>query len=295
MKYFAVVYQMGKVASTSIVDTLDALEAVEAVQSHFFGDKALAEIIPLITDPDISEYFFKHSFGQFVENVKITRNVNMIRSGKVPGTRLLVISLARDPISWIRSSIVQDITGYLPVLAMVASAAGKPPVDDAEKVRIGLPIFLEASCNILEKFGGIDAFQSNKSAAGSGFDGTILEGIYEARRMFMMLLRPADWFRGHFETAIGFPVVSMTAKDNVWQLAEQNADFVIVRYEDFKIALPRYLAERGICQIEHFSSKNISESKIFADDIAAVFSSPYGERLRALYSETRYSRTFAYT
>ena len=73
MKYYAVVYQMGKVASTSIVDTLGSFDHIEAVQSHFLGDKALVAVIPSITDPDISDYFFRNyeSYGGMILGTNI--------------------------------------------------------------------------------------------------------------------------------------------------------------------------------------------------------------------------------
>lgn len=295
MNYYCVVYQMGKVASTSIVDTLDGIDGIDAVQSHFLGNAALAKIIPSLTDPEISDYFFKHSFGQFIENVEITRNITTLRTGRKPETRLLMVSLSRDPVDWIRSSVVQDIEGYIPVLKKIIEAAGKTAETDEEIVQRGLRIFLDVSRQVLERFGGIDELRATPQVLSHAFDKTIFRDLLEARRMFLMLLRPADWFTSHFKAATSLDITDMTRVAGAWEHSEEHADFVIVRYEDFRQSLPQYLRRKGIADIEAFSTRNLSESKPFAAEIAKVFASQKGKDLRYIYDKTAYAKTFGYT
>jgi hypothetical protein len=294
MEYYAVVYQMGKVASTSIVATLDEIENIEAVQSHFLGDKALKEMVSSLTNPEVSEYFFDHSLGQFVENVRITRKMNAARMGQPAGTRLLVISLSRDPVEWIRSSIVQDIEGYIPILKEIVAASGETAPDDEELVEKGLRLFLNTSCHILDQFGGIDALLTTPNAISYAFEKTVFRDITEARRMFLMLLRPADWFSGHYKVATGLDVATMKQVNGVLEHSEAHADFVVVRYEDFKKMLPAYLQRMGICDLTEFKSKNLTESKLFAENVARLFKSDIGQRLRSIYNRTGYAQTFGY-
>lgn len=291
---YAIVYQMGKVASTSIVATLDAIDGIDAVQSHFLGEKALASIIPSITHADVSPYFFKHAFGQYVQNVRITRQMNRIRAGKMPATRLLMISLSRDPVNWARSSVVQDVEGYLPVLRHLAQATGSDPETDAEVVRMGLSRMIETSCDILEHAGGIDQFIATPQREARFFTGTVFEDNPGAKRMFLMLLRPFDWFKSHFEVATGIAVTSMDHTQNVWEASDEHADFVIVRYEDMSADLPAYLGRKGICEIDSFKKENVSSAKPFSEEVTALFDGPEGARFRRICSNAEYATRFGY-
>ena len=64
-RYF-VVYQYGKVASTSIVKSLNKINDVKAVQTHFLGMCEFIEVLDLVLDPYESEYFTYHRQGQLV-------------------------------------------------------------------------------------------------------------------------------------------------------------------------------------------------------------------------------------
>lgn len=293
-KLFTVVYQMGKVASTSIVATLKEIDGVEAVQAHFLGEKSLSSMVAQITSPDLSEYFFRHSLGQFIENMKITRRINMVRSGKIPDERLLVISLSRDPVEWARSSIVQDITGYLPTLKSLCDSAKLYYTTDAGAVSAGLHHLMEQSCDLLIKFGGIDGFLSSPKTYAQRFEGTIFDGNSDTSRILLMLLRPANWFDSHFEPSLSLYLKDMTKSDFTWSAVQDHAHFVIVRYEDMAEQLPKWLGLNGLCDITDFKRENLSDAKEHAAEVASVFRSDVGERLKAAYSDTRYSKFFGY-
>lgn len=285
---------MGKVASTSIVATLNEIDGIEAVQAHFLGEKSLSSIVPEITSPDLSEYFFCHSLGQFIENMKVTRRINMVRAGKIPGERLLVISLSRDPVEWARSSIVQDIKGYLPTLKSLCDSAKLNYITDAEAVSTGLHYLVHQSCDLLVKFGGIDKFFSSQRTYAERFEGTIFDGNTDTSSIFLMLLRPASWFDSHFEPSLSIHLKDMTKNDSTWSAVQNHAHFVIVRYEDMAEKLPKWLGSSGLCNITRFKRENLSEAKEHAAEVASVFKSDAGERFKTVYSDTRYSKFFGY-
>ena len=96
-----IVYQYGKVGSTSVVNALDQLPETEAFQSHFLGEAAFSEPFNRLQDPAVSDYVFEHSAGQLIENLRIYRHY--LRRG-TSDNRLTIISLAREPFDWFRSS-----------------------------------------------------------------------------------------------------------------------------------------------------------------------------------------------
>lgn len=291
---YAVVYQMGKVASTSIVATLNEVEGIEAAQAHFLGEKALSAIVPQITSPETPDYFFEHSLGQFIENVRITRRMNLTRAGGVPGKRLLVISLSRDPVEWIRSSVVQDIRGYLPILKSLCDSAQLTYATDAEAATAGLRYLIEKSCDLLSAFGGVDGFLESQLGYSRRFAATIFENNPDNARLFMMFLRPANWFESHFQPALSIGLDEMACDDLVWHAEEDHACFAVVRYEDMSEALPRWLKSMGLCDIGELRRENVSAEKSYAAEVASVFRSDVGDRLKVLFNETRYSRFFGY-
>ena len=69
-----IVYQYGKVGSTSVVNALNQLPESEAFQSHFLGESAFSETLKRLQDPAASDYVFEHSAGQLIENLRIYRH-----------------------------------------------------------------------------------------------------------------------------------------------------------------------------------------------------------------------------
>lgn len=294
MNTYAVVYQIGKVASTSIVATLGDLPQVTAVQSHFLGEAALSEIVPSITSPDVSQYFFRHQLGQFVANMQITRQINLIRAGKL-NQRLLLISLARDPVEWIRSSLVQDIEGYFPILRVVAEQKALPCSNDSEMVRNSLGLVLQSAADLLERHGGLDAGLAKLGlGADPFFKGTLFESLPASQRIFRLFLRPFDWFQRHFEKALKLSVHEMERKDGMLCHRDATGDFVILRYEEMTKILPPYLESLGLPKISEFRRENESGNKLFALEVAECIGGDMGKGLAALCRDTSYARSFGY-
>jgi len=294
-KKYVIVYQFGKVASTSIVATLDSLEGMTSVQSHFLGEAALSAIIPTITGADVSPYFFKHQLGQFVENVRITRQMNLIRAGK-SGERLLVISLARNPLDWIRSSIVQDIQGYLPVLQSLLNNQGIVAANDSEIVSKGLAHIITTTVKILNREGGVDAYLDPAKKQGAAvFDGSSFAENPDCQRLFYMFLRPFDWFERHFEKALSVHPRQMKNVDGVLELSDQTTDYIIIRYEDLNQALPAYLKRNGMPTFTELKRENTSGAKPFAKECAAAFKTPEAQSLDKIFRESHYAATFGYS
>lgn len=294
MKSYVIVYQMGKVASTSIVATLDELENINAVQSHFLGEDALRAVLPSITGADVPQYFFKHQLGQFVENTIITRRMNQVLAGRSNGEKLIVISLARDPIEWVRSGVVQDIQGYLPIFQTLCRKNSLNYSTEQDAVMNGLHLVLKSTCDLLEGKGGIDGYLTNAVKEPSRFDGTIFKKNPGTERLFTMILRPADWFEKHFEVALGVRLAEIPRTKDLWALKRDTSDLVICRYEDMSTALTGWLKAEGICNVTEFKRENTSVEKPYSSEVSKLFRGDQGMRLKSLYQNTSYSRHFGY-
>lgn len=292
---YAVVYQMGKVASTSLVATLEKHPDITAVQSHFLGVDALKEILPSILSSNLGDYFYFHQFGQFKANVEVTRRINMILAGQVD-ERLLILSLSRDPVDWFRSSLVQDMQAYAPQLVAYATRHGLAGQNDDETICRALTHVLRHFAEILERRGGIDAhFEKRRQGYGEGFEDTPLASDAHLQQIFRMMLRPYRWFEEHFERATGLDLCTFERTGDVYLLSNARADYMVMRYEDIDKAFVPALASIGIDVQRELEAKNISHRKPFAVTTRAAFLSKAGLALSSVAQRTRYAHRFGYS
>ncbi|OSP56496.1 hypothetical protein [Pseudoruegeria sp. SK021] len=288
---YAVVYQYGKVASTSTVALLNQLDGVEAVQCHFLGRVALEKILQQVLSPDLSDYFHFHQRGQFVQNMDITHRVNRIRAGKIPGERLLVISCARDPMTWFQSAVTQDITGYLPSFRDIAPDA---PDDDA-LLRATGPGMLGAFADVLTTLGGVD--RAVAALALPGFHTDLAKGVWfhpALRDLFLLLTRPFNWFELHYEKALDHTLAAYTETDGFLRRDDGEATFAILKYEDLEPQLGRLIDSLGLGPLPPLPRENTSGAKPHAATLSEIFQGPEADRLRTLFAGSRYSQSFGY-
>lgn len=294
-RYLAIVYQFGKVASTSLVATLNRIENVEAVQCHFMGRTALAESLQRMVSPDVSDYFFEHQLGQFVQNVRLTRQMEGILAG-ASGRRLIVISLSRDPNEWFRSSVVQDIEGYLPRFRSLLERLNVPYQDESAMVRLAMTRLMVIYSRILERHGGVDKVVPKlKNDPKSVFAGSAIENDVQCKMFFYMMLRPFSWFKVHFEETLRIQISGMTETFGLLHHANSVGDFFVFRYEDIDTAFPSCLDILGFEEIPEMQRKNVSATKKFAEDVGACFHSNAAKELRRHFQDTEYARRFRYS
>lgn len=293
-KTYAVVYQMGKVASTSLVATLNKGADVTAVQSHFLGVDALREILPSMVSSSLGDYFYAHQFGQFKINVEVTRRINMILDGQIE-ERLLILSLARDPLDWFRSSLVQDMKAYAPQLIDYAGQNGLLGESDDDTICAALSDCIQHFVDILYQQGGIDAhFEKRRQGFGPVFAGTPLDKNPPLQRMFHMMLRPYNWFEEHFERAMKLKFSAFKQSGGVYTHRSDRGDYVILRYEDIQSRFVPAMDAIGLSVPSGLATENTSVEKPFSMATRHAFSSKAGAALSLLARNTRYAQRFAY-
>jgi len=293
-KTYAVVYQMGKVASTSLVATLNKGSEITAVQSHFLGVDALRDILPSMVSSSLGDYFYAHQFGQFKINVEVTRRINMILDGQNE-ERLLILSMSRDPLDWFRSSLVQDMEAYAPQFIEYAGHSGLVGKSDDETVCAALSDCIQHFVNILEQQGGIDAhFEKRKEGFGRIFIGTPLENRPPLQRVFHMMLRPYNWFEEHFERAMKLKVSAFNQSGSVYTYTADRADYVILRYEDIQSSFIPAMKSIGLLVPSKLAIENTSVEKPFSRATRRAFSGEAGLALSVLAKNSRYAHRFAY-
>jgi len=297
LRHYVVVYQFGKVASSAIVDSLNRVPGVSAVQSHFLGAEMLQQMLGQLLFPGGEEYFFRHRLGQFVENLRISRELNAFRQGLRAPTRLTLISVVREPLDWLRASLVQDIEGYLPGFAAVGSHWGLAWEDGEGLIRGVLPRLLGTIAERLGAVGGPDAFLSGPldwsrliEVTGDSGSDLFLAGVAE------MALRPTSWFDVHFPAGVGTTVDELTAAENgLWRHADLGwCALYVLRYESIDQGIAAVVADRLGLEGLRLDWINESGAKPYAGVIAEVCAGPEAAALQAQYRRTRYCRRFGY-
>lgn len=295
---FVVVYQFGKVASTSLVSSLSALDGVVAVQSHFLGRSSFGEMVDLLVDPRRSDFFFEHTLGQFVTNFSVERAIGAIQAGKYPGVRLTVLSLAREPIDWFRSSIAQDIDAHLAALRQIVGKDAD--ADDGSVISTGFANVCERIATVLEAGGGIDSFR----AVGHGRErNEILRKSLDSDSPQMIgqflfrFLRPYGWFADHYSRYLGVDVSELSTiapqvyGGDIGPLART----YVIRYEDLDESVPMVLRDMGIAERFELARENVTATTGLAAAVKEGLAASPVDHLRSLSDATEYARQFGYT
>lgn len=294
---YAVVYQLGKVASTSTVALLNQLAHVEAVQSHFLGQVALQKILAQVINPETSEYFHFHQRGQFLRNLDITRRMNLLRADKVPNERLLLISCTRDPMNWFRSAFTQDIAGYLPALRDVAAdMTDVDATDDDAIIRAVVPDLLTSFSSVLTTLGGVDRTVS--ALALPGFHADLAKGVWFHRRLkdiFILMTRPFNWFEMHHNKALDQTFSDYTKTNGYWACQEGPSNFAILKYETLEDSLRSLIENLGLGPMPSLPRENTSDAKDHAEALSEIFATPASDALRAQFATSAYAQRFGYS
>ena len=281
-----IVYQMGKVASTSIVNSLNRVAQVRAFQSHFLGREALREILEGLLNPKTTEYFHTHNLGQLVANISVTRRIETHRLGLSQGDTLAFLSLAREPIDWLRSAITQDISGHVPSLLTPLSEDDRRGKSEDDCVQLGLIYTIgriASTYELLKGVGSDEEFNNRFTEIESSIAFQSRHDFAQFKKMYLLFLRPLTWFEKHFRPALGFDVASMDVmgrqiyrKDSGW------AKCYLIRYEDLPESMPWVLADLEIASAWAASADNVSGGKQRGILVRSAFESPEADRLRKL-------------
>jgi hypothetical protein len=287
---YGVVFQMGKVASTAITRALGSLRKVEAAHCHFLGEDALRKVLRVALNPANADYFFKHQMGQMAENAAITRAINRIRAGTDP-RRLVVLSLTRDPFTWFRSSVLQDIGGYADLLCDMAPQDATGNRD--RQLRLGLTEFISQMEQHLSDFPSVESCLDASRSGDPHRMGQARHWPHQQRQLLLSALRPADWFDQHYRMGLGLDLSAFENNGTLWQAADENAQFGIIRYEDLDTAFPMF-CDWALGQTPRLPVANQSGRKPFSNAIAAAFATPEATRLQTALRRSNYARQFGY-
>lgn len=289
--HLAVVYQFGKVASTTLVAALNDCPGVEAVQSHFLGEAALHNMLSSALNPALSDYYFFHQSGQLSTNIEMTRRIGRILSGQDTRTRLTVLLTVREPLDWFRSALTQDARGLGDVFLRIKDRYGLAGEGLHGIAQPAVEAILIEIADLLASFGSIDDFLLDRPKSLARMrtmmpDPSLQEIFYSA-------VRPFDWHKLLFQPVFRHGLDDFIEDYGLWSLRHDRFEAHLFRYEEMAQQLPRIAAAMELKKISP-TLKNVSEGKVFDSEIRAAFRSSGALRLAHLYANTDYSRRFGY-
>lgn len=293
--HFVIVYQFGKVASTSITSSLNKCRGVEAHQSHFLGEDALRRMVSSATDTRLNAYFHRHIVGQFMTNLELTYKMNSAVSEGAPS--LTVVSLSREPMDWLRSCIQQDVEGYKDDVIAFARTNDATREADREAFTSGLKEILNEIAELIESKGGVETALKVFLDGGASalFEGTHVRGNTIVGRICFLFVRPLIWFEEHFRSCFKFGLEEFSKQSEFWLSQRDGSNFLLLRYEDLTRSLQPALASVGIEFDRALARENVSKDKAYSAEILEAFNSPQAERLKEMTLASNYARFFNYT
>ena len=291
-KHNFIVYQFGKVASTSIVNSLNKLPDTASFQSHFLGCNNFQNAIKRLDDPVLDDYFYHHLEGQLFRNLRLNREVIKFKSGCYPGQKLHFVSVARDPVDYARSALLQDINGYLNSFVVIWGRG-----DESE------PQYIQSSVDKLIALyqGFLEQTDLSLVKDMSPIPGYIDRCGYIGERktllvqMMQVMHRPLIWFDSQFRNYLGIRVEDMSSeidgmlyKDLGW------CDSYLFKYENLGAGMKGMLTKIGMGDGFSFSRDNDSALKPYVRELNCCFSDDVKEEILTLQRASSYCQLFGY-
>lgn len=290
------VYQFGKVASTSIQRTLQTIPNANTYQTHFLGREFLHSKLDQLLDPRLHPRFVEHGQGQLLHNISLTRLLNSHLEGEVVDRKLVVLTIVREPLDWFRSQFVQEIDAYLHDL--IALTGSQDTGSEEEAISKGLRQImheLKAALNACKGLANPEfrtIFHSKYSAELLEADPSRAHVILTHIRTF---LRPFFWFDDLVEPVFGFglPDVHLDS-ERFASIGFDWGSFLIMRFEDIHTNFPKVLKHLG-AEHNELATENISKSKPYSDVIRTSFSPWHEDKDLIALTNSRYTGKFGYS
>lgn len=231
------VYQMGKCASTAIVEALRSA-GIAAAHTHELGPDPLARRVRMLTTTPVTPFVLEHGIGQLVPNIRLTDEILHRRKA---GGRVRIITVARHPIDWFWSSLIQnfdaakhDLLDRDTIIAF-EDALSRGAIDDSSALHrivveacVGkITHGMELAAGALERATG-DSLRERMAGARRSLD----EEVRHLARFGFQMFQPPAWFGEHIEPLTGMDVFAHPlSADGSCRLANDWCDLLVLSYE----------------------------------------------------------------
>ncbi len=276
-----IVYQYGKVGSTSLVNALNTLPDSEAFQSHFMGKDAFNATLARLQDPMVPEYFFEHSAGQLIENLRIYRH---FARRDICADKLTIISVAREPFDWFRSCIGQDITQHITTFRTTLQQNKIEFTDDANVLKQGMKLLFTRLLQSVEHFGSVDALCRGKRYTLHKHLNISIPADFKNFMFFLnIFLRPHTWFDSHLGKEMNCNVRAMEPISSAVRCNHFDwGNIYLLFYESLNDGFTQVLGDLNYEKNVTLPYSNHSKGKPFSQELTAAFVQPEALQLKAI-------------
>ncbi|MGI1662652.1 hypothetical protein ACRDNQ_10465 [Palleronia sp. KMU-117] len=292
-----VVYQFGKVASTSVVNAINSAPGFHAIQSHLLGADCLMRVVPYICDPNTSDYAAQVEFDQLSAAFTTTRMLNQVRDGTGPRKRFVLVTLVREPLSWFRSAILQDLPRYMVLFRGIGRTLelGDPEAE-ADALSACLLVALRWLSEVAERIEDLANIQWGDHRLKAAVDDVVPKDLHhEFLSLFFVMIRPLRWFDTHYTSATGITLTEFQPyRRGMWKRDPDWVNAYLIRYEDLQEGYLALRDDLGLPAEAVLPQDNVSATKPHSQPAAQAFSSGEADRLRRTLGRCDYARFFGY-
>lgn len=282
-----VVYQMGKVGSTSICEALNK-RGLETHQTHFLDFKTFHDAIDRFRSPFLTPPECHHISEQLKQNLLLRQDINRRRHA---GETIQIITLVREPFSWYLSNLVQNLFAMEQPLRRWLREVHNRENDTLDKADFRL--FFE---ELAQRQAGVIATGDDDllAACRAGFKSAARNPAQFFYSEVTKLLRPHLWLDTHFHplTEIDLYDHPFDAQGQRMRVTEQGFDILLLKFE----GLAENAASIGnFCDLDDFVlvRENISRGKPAEQAVSdAIAELPEQAARLAAYTGSRYYQKF---
>ncbi len=295
-KQVFIVYQMGKVASSSIVAALSTIPGAKVHHCHFLAPASLRRAAERALDPALSRFQYHHLSRQLMANLDCHRLVSRAQRGFVKDTAITLISVSREPLEWTRSFLVQDMPEFEPLLLRVAALNGFAAVEPGEGIAFALRRLVGCVAGLCAATGRItDIADLSQDDLQSRCGIATREEARILKRLAMLFVRPHFWFRDELEALIDAPLGSFERlAPHFHRKTLGPVTAFVLRYEDLEETFPKLAACLGLREMPALGRDNASDDKRHAAAVVAAFRPSREVDIIRRHSATDYARFFGY-
>lgn len=296
-----IVYQMGKVGSSAMVDALSRA-GFTAYQSHFLTPNAFNNVILRFNNPDLSEHDKHHLSSQLQKNLLLYNLLKKYQKYKrINENKLNVITLAREPMDWYFANFLQNIEIYKSNICDLLSRK-KGISRNFEKLSSeDVRYFFEQVFLLFDS--ELEIIPENNTEALQTIRKKIFQEEGRASYKFALLphvgllLRPHAWFQNLFEPSFNIDVLKLDGlKQNGFSFHENDyMRLAVIKYENLQDSLNPVTDFFEIPEI-NMHRVNESSSKPFYELARDFKDNPdIPDSFRDKYYSSRYCQAFNYS
>lgn len=296
MKRLFVVYQMGKVASAAIAETLAAVDGAEVAHCHYLSRQRIEASLSNALKHDQTDETYWHTSRQLLANLDVHRRLKRIEAELETDVEPCVITLAREPLAWTCSALVQNLQAHTATLRKMCEINGVSIDDQGDWLQWAIARTVDGIGRLCETTGNMVQAANRTPHQIHDRLGCSEEEATCIKQMTGIFRRPHEWFCGEFLLFTGLSLECLEEiAPRLWFGRMSAGPVYVLRYEDLPASFDSIMDALGLSHVRLDRVTNASDKKPGARAARKAFAeTPYRAALEAA-SITWYTRFFGYT